>query len=74
MKKKLLTIFLTLTSIIGFAQVSAGQVDDFEDGTVQNWIIGITGPLSPINVATGGPAGVGFRNGSGSGQRGPAFR
>lgn len=58
MKKKLLTIFLTLTSIIGFAQVSAGQVDDFEDGTVQNWIIGITGPLSPINVATGGPAGV----------------
>ncbi|WP_250434471.1 T9SS type A sorting domain-containing protein [Hanstruepera flava] len=58
MKKKLLFLSLTLSSFIAFAQVSAGQIDDFEDGTVQNWIIGITGPLSPINVATGGPGGV----------------
>ena len=58
MKKKLLILFLILASFVGFAQVSAGQVDDFEDGTVQNWIIGASGAFSPINVATGGPAGV----------------
>lgn len=58
MKKKLLILSLTLCSFVGFAQVSAGQVDDFEDGTVQNWIIGASGAFSPVNVPTGGPAGV----------------
>ncbi len=47
-----------LTSVVVFSQVSAGQVDDFEDGTVQNWIIGATGSSSPVNVASGGPDGV----------------
>ena len=58
MKKKLLFLILTLSSVVVFSQVSAGQVDDFEDGTVQNWIIGATGSSSPVNVASGGPDGV----------------
>ncbi len=37
------------------ATVSLGQVDDFEDGTAQDW----GGGAFPTNVATGGPAGVG---------------
>ncbi len=58
MKKTLLCLPFILLSLVGFSQVSAGQVDDFEDGTVQNWIIGATGPSSPVNVDTGGPAGA----------------
>jgi hypothetical protein len=47
------------------AQVTAGQVDDFESGTTQNWVINLLGMGSPppgtlpSNVATGGPAGAG---------------
>jgi hypothetical protein len=42
------------------AQVVLGQVDDFQDGTVQNWD---QGPFAggPMNIATGGPAGAGDR-------------
>ena len=58
MKKTLLCLSFIFTSILCFSQVSAGQVDDFEDGTVQTWIIGATGSSSPINVSTGGPDGV----------------
>jgi len=42
--------------------VTIGQVDNFEDGTTQNWIINVLGmgspPFPPVNVPTGGPAGV----------------
>ncbi|WP_417199400.1 T9SS type A sorting domain-containing protein [Bizionia sp.] len=55
-RKLLLIPFLTV-SFWTFAQVSAGQVDDFEDGTVQNWIIGTTSG-APENITTGGPNGV----------------
>lgn len=58
MKKTLLSITLLFSSLVCFSQVSAGQTDDFEDGTVQNWIIGATGSSSPVNVSTGGPGGV----------------
>jgi len=48
------------TSAIVMSQVVANQVDDFEDGTTQNWIIGNPdgATFPPINVATGGPAGT----------------
>lgn len=42
--------------------VAIGQVDTFEDGTTQNWVVGLLGaahPAPPVNVATGGPAGAG---------------
>jgi hypothetical protein len=37
--------------------ISANQVDDFQNGTVQNW----SGGSAPANIATGGPAGTGDR-------------
>jgi hypothetical protein len=45
--------------------VTIGQVDNFEDGTTQNWVINLLGMGSPppstlpVNVPTGGPAGAG---------------
>jgi hypothetical protein len=41
--------------------VTLGQIDTFEDGTTQNWLVGLLGaphPAPPVNVPTGGPAGV----------------
>lgn len=63
MKGIILTIvagFLIAPSVAA-ASVVAGQVDDFEDGTVQNWDGSSADPPAPgppINVASGGPAGV----------------
>ncbi|MGK0322043.1 MAG: hypothetical protein ACJAR4_000062 [Psychroserpens sp.] len=60
MKTKLLFLSIVLMSSIVFSQVSANQVDDFEDGTTQNWIIGSPGSAvsPPANVATDGPNGL----------------
>ena len=38
--------------------VEAGQVDDFEDGTVQGWRKGAVSARQPTNIGTGGPAGT----------------
>ena len=38
--------------------VTAGQVSNFQDGTIQGWVTGPVAPL-PTNVATGGPTGAG---------------
>ncbi|MEM5564428.1 T9SS type A sorting domain-containing protein [Psychroserpens sp. AS72] len=60
MKTILLFLSLLLTSLVALSQVSANQIDDFEDGTTQDWIIG--SPSSavspPANVTTDGPDGV----------------
>ena len=40
----------------------AGQIDDFQDGTTMGWAVAALGsptPAPPINVGSGGPAGVG---------------
>lgn len=42
--------------------ISIGQVDTFEDGTTQGWIVGLLGathPSPPANIPDGGPLGVG---------------
>jgi hypothetical protein len=40
--------------------VVLGQVDDFENGTTQGWLVGMpAAPAPPVNVADGGPAGAG---------------
>lgn len=46
------------------AQVHVGQQDTFEDGTTENWTVGLIPgnpphPAPPANVSTGGPAGAG---------------
>jgi hypothetical protein len=39
--------------------IVAGQLDNFEDGTLQNWQAGgAANPNGPVNITTGGPAGV----------------
>ena len=38
--------------------IVAGQVDDFEDGTLKNWANGGNGAPLVSNIATGGPAGA----------------
>ena len=52
-----LALILIATSLTARA-VTLGQVDDFQDGTAQNWRIGV-GPVG--NVANGGPTGAGDR-------------
>ena len=46
----------------GASALTLGQVDDFEDGTTQGWIINLLGSgggTAPANVADGGPGGAG---------------
>lgn len=54
----LLSIFIS-TSVS--SQVVAGQIDDFENGTVQSWEEGgglTSSPNPPANISTGGPNGA----------------
>lgn len=39
------------------AQITLGQVDNFETNTLQNWQQGFSSPLGALIVTTGGPAG-----------------
>lgn len=54
-----------VTAFVGIsaqADVTKGQLDDFEDGTTQGWqeaLGGLPSPNPPTNVATGGPDGAG---------------
>jgi hypothetical protein len=55
-------VFLITASVTH--ALTVGQVDTFEDGTTQNWVINLLGLGSPppeslpVNVPTGGPAGL----------------
>jgi hypothetical protein len=51
----------TLTASREAPAAIIGQVDTFEDGTTQNWAIGLLGashPAPPLNQPSGGPAGA----------------
>jgi hypothetical protein len=41
------------------AAILVGQIDDFENGTLQGWEAGSHNPHGPTNVLSGGPIGVG---------------
>jgi len=78
MKQKLLFLFFSILISTSVCAQTVGQVDDFEDGTVQGWIIGpfASPPNPPTNETTGGPAGAGDNflkysslGGSGQGSR-----
>ena len=60
MKTKLLLLLFVGVCYSGLSQVTAGQVDDFEDGTTQNWIIGSpeSAEFPPANEPTDGPDGI----------------
>lgn len=74
MKRVMLALGLMTVLSLGSAlapvachAVTLGQVDTFQDGTTQNWVInplGLGTPPSivlPTNMATGGPSGAGDR-------------
>jgi hypothetical protein len=61
-KFRLIIIFVMSGLIAGprlaVGAIMLGQIDDFQDGTTQNW----NGAApSPLNISTGGPAGSGDR-------------
>ncbi|MFG6685508.1 T9SS type A sorting domain-containing protein [Mariniflexile sp. HNIBRBA6329] len=58
MKATLLFLFSILISTSVLSQVFAGQIDDFESGTVQSWAEGAQSPNPPVNISTGGPNGA----------------
>lgn len=61
MKANLLFIAFLLSSWFSYSQITAGQVDDFQDGTIQGWIIGNGNPqgFGTSVVSDAGPNGVG---------------
>jgi hypothetical protein len=74
-----LAVALSLLAPAVCSAVIVGQIDDFEDGTIQDWGSGGSNPNGPANVATGGPTGAEDNflritaNGSGSGGKLVAF-
>lgn len=56
--KSLSFIVILFSSLTVLAQLTAGQIDDFEDGTIQGWFEGAFSPNPPINITTDGPSGV----------------
>jgi glucose/arabinose dehydrogenase len=51
------TLALLMTSAA--KAITAGQKDDFENGTTQGWISGSQNTHPPVNVSSGGPVGAG---------------
>ena len=52
-----LSFLVCFSLLIGHAQISADYIDDFENGTVQNWSDGGNTSNPPANINTGGPNG-----------------
>jgi hypothetical protein len=62
--KSFFAILATISLLIGVtcpatAQISAGQLDDFQQGGAQGWQEGASSPNPPQVISTGGPAGAG---------------
>jgi hypothetical protein len=53
--RSLFFAFLAVLATAASAQVVAGRVDDFQDGTTQSW----SGGANPANIPNGGPVGAG---------------
>jgi len=55
----------TLVAVLALAvadaagALSIGQTDDFQSGTTEDWISGVSNPFPPTTVPDGGPAGAG---------------
>ncbi|MFD2550640.1 T9SS type A sorting domain-containing protein [Bizionia sediminis] len=72
-KLHLITVLFFCNTV--FPQIAAGQVDDFEDGTVLNWTIGVAS-AGTENISSGGPNGQNdrFLSYTATGLSGPAGR
>src|SRR5688572_2599860 len=67
MKSTNLLIYTSVLSLLATSSalaVTSGQIDTFENGTTENWVVNLLGMGSPppetlpVNVPSGGPAGV----------------
>jgi hypothetical protein len=59
--ESLLALILVVASSLSSTSMAAtaGHVDDFKDGTTQDWREGVSSPNPPTNVSSGGPEGLG---------------
>lgn len=59
--KKVIIISTVLIFVLAptASAVLLGQIDDFQDGTTQNWGSGVNHPVPPVNSADNGPLGIG---------------
>lgn len=75
--KKIFSLVIALSvCAVSNAQIEAGFLNDFEDGTTQGWSNGGSSPNPPTNVPDGGPggAGDGFLEEISGGGAGPGSR
>lgn len=59
-QRSLMLLFCCIWPVTGNAQVILGQVDNFQNGTLQNWTNGFIA-TDPSNIPDGGPNGAGDR-------------
>jgi hypothetical protein len=57
----LLALIISLASSRISCAITVGQIDDFQDGTLANWANGDPAAPQPMNIANGGPGGIGDR-------------
>jgi hypothetical protein len=71
-----LVVSVVLRAPVAHAQPNVGQVDDFQNGSTQGWMIGVPLPFTPVNVASGGPRGAGdhYLRLTSTGEPGPGGR
>ncbi len=55
----IISIVFALLLVPSASAVLLGQIDDFQDGTTQNWGSGVNNPVPPVNSADNGPLGIG---------------
>jgi hypothetical protein len=56
-KTALAAVMLGCSALPAWA-ITGGTFDNFEDGSTQGWASGAANPVQPVNVSSGGPAGV----------------
>ncbi len=76
-RTRLLAVFaLLLFAATDANAIDPNEVDDFQDGTTENWREGEPSPNPPTNISSGGPGGAGDRylSNLSSGNPGPGGR
>ncbi|MCD2259590.1 T9SS type A sorting domain-containing protein [Psychroserpens luteolus] len=53
----ILSLLFLIGTCSALAQVNLGQIDDFENGTTENWTDGGSS-VPPVNISSGGPTGA----------------
>ena len=75
MNQKLLVLAISLLfTSASIAQITANQVDDFNDNTTMGWFEAGASPNPPVNIPTGGPDGSNYLSDAATGTGGPGSR